>query len=333
MSGALLGPGGEFDVIREILAGAAEAPHLVEVGPGDDAAVLTHPGRIISTDMTVEGVHHLREWLSPEEVGYRATMAALSDLAAMGAEPRAVLVSLAASSQDAGSGYLARVGRGTRAAADAVGAVLAGGDITRSPGPVVVDVVVVGDTEAPVLRSGACPGDGIWVTGELGGAAAAVRLWGQGEPVPAGLRDRFARPVPRLRAMAWLRATGLLTAGMDLSDGLLQDAGHLAAASGVRMSIDAERVPVSAEAREALGKDEALWAALAGGEDYELVVTARQGLEEHAEAFARETGVALTRVGIVEDGEGARVVGPDGSPLSPPSAGFDHFPALGRGDA
>ncbi|HSG47664.1 MAG TPA: AIR synthase related protein, partial [Longimicrobiales bacterium] len=118
MSGVLLGPGGEFDVIREILAGAAGAPHLLEVGPGDDAAVLAHPGRIISTDMTVEGVHYLRDWLSPEEVGYRATMAALSDLAAMGAEARAVLVSLASSAEDARSGYLARVGRGTREAAD-----------------------------------------------------------------------------------------------------------------------------------------------------------------------------------------------------------------------
>lgn len=333
MSGVLLGPGGEFDVIREILAGAAGDPHLLAVGPGDDAAVLARPGRIISTDMTVEGVHYLREWLSPEEVGYRATMAALSDLAAMGAEARAVLVSLAASSPDARSGYLAKVGRGTREAAEAVGAVLAGGDVTRSPGPLVVDVVVVGDADAPVLRSGARPGDEIWVTGELGGAAAAVRLWGRQRRVPDGLRERFARPVPRLQAMAWLRATGLVTAGMDLSDGLLQDAGHLAAASGVRMTLHANRVPVSGAAREALGDDEALQAALTGGEDYELVITARPGLEAHAAPFARELGVSLARVGTVEEGEGARVLGPDGAPLSPSSAGFDHFPAPGRGGA
>ncbi|HSG48532.1 MAG TPA: AIR synthase-related protein, partial [Longimicrobiales bacterium] len=214
---------------------------------------------------------------------------------------------------------------------DAVGAVLAGGDVTRSPGPVVVDVVVVGEADAPVLRRGARPGDGIWVTGELGGAAAAVRVWSRGEAVPAGLRERFARPVPRLGAMAWLRATGLVTSGMDLSDGLLQDAGHLAAASGLCMSLRAEQVPVSPAVRETLGEEEGLWAALSGGEDYELVVTARPGLESHAEAFAREVGVPLTRVGTVEAGEGARVLGPDGAPLSPPAVGFDHFPARGPG--
>lgn len=326
MSGVLLGPGGEFDVIRDILAGAAAAPNLLEVGPGDDAAVLRRPGRVISTDMTVEGVHFRRDWLEPEEVGYRATMAALSDLAAMGAEPRAVLVSLASTPADATSGFLARVGKGTLDAAVEVGAVLAGGDVTRSPGPLVVDVTVVGDTDAPVLRRGAGPGDEVWVTGTLGGAAAAVRLWLAGSPVPPSLRERFTRPRPRVEAMRRLRKTGLLTAGMDVSDGLLQDAGHIAAASGTRLVLEAHRIPVEPGAVHALGEGDALDAALSGGEDYELVVTARPGLEHEVDRIRRELDLSLVRVGRVEVGSGTVLVDAAGAPVAVPGRGFDHFP-------
>lgn len=326
MTGVLLGPGGEFDVIREILAGAASAPHLLEVGPGDDAAVLTRPGRVISTDMTVEGVHFLREWLEPEEVGYRAAMAALSDLAAMGAEALAVLVSLASTPADAASGFLARVGRGTRQAAGEVGAVLAGGDVTRSPGPLVVDVVVVGETADPVLRGGARAGDEVWVTGSLGAAAAAVRLWETGRPVPTALRDRFARPAPRLAAMRRLRDTGLVTSGMDISDGLLQDAGHVAAASGARLVLEASRIPVEEAVFRALEPSEALELALRGGEDYELVITARPGLQDHLDTFRRELGLPLARVGRVEPGEGAVLVDASGAVVATRTPGFDHFP-------
>jgi thiamine-monophosphate kinase len=324
VTGVRLAAGREFDVVRTILADATD-PAVLEVGPGDDGAVLARDARVVSTDMMVEGVHFRREWLEAREVGYRAVMAAVSDMAAMGADPVAVLVSLAASSEDAASGYLAEVGRGTRAAAGDVGAVLAGGDVTRSTGPLVVDVVVLGDTRRPVLRSGAQPGDELWVTGSLGGAAAAVRLWEAHLAVPPPLRERFASPRPRVRHMRALQSSGFLTAGLDLSDGLVQDAEHLAVASGVALQIDAHRVPVDPEAVGALGDPGALEAALSGGEDYELLIAARPGLQDHAPELSRDAGAPLTRVGVVVEGVGVHLLDRQGRALAPAVRGFDHF--------
>jgi thiamine-monophosphate kinase len=320
-----LGPGREFDVIRGILTDRAADTSLLQVGPGDDAAVLRTGARVLSTDLSVEDVHFRRSWLEPWEVGYRAAMAALSDLAAMGADPRAILVSLAGTPADAESGFLAEVGRGTERAAREVGAVLAGGDVTRSPGPVVVDVVAVGNTDSPVLRSEARPGDEVWVTGALGAAAGAVSLWKRGVEPPLSLRDRFARPVPRIAAMQALRRTGLLTAGMDLSDGLAGDAGHIAAASDVEMSLVWESVPVHPDLPGAVEPDEARRLALTGGEDYELLVTARPGLESWVDRLREDCGVRLTRVGTVEQGRGVRVAGANGDEDLLAPTGFDHF--------
>lgn len=321
-----LGPGKEFDVIREILSGSERASTGLTVGPGDDAAVLARPARVVTTDMSVEGIHFRREWMSPEEIGYRATMAALSDLAAMNAEPRAVLVSLAGSEDDAATGVVTAVGRGAASAAREVGASLAGGDVTRSPGPLVVDVVALGEASAPLLRSGARVDDEVWVTGRLGAAAAAVRAMEEGNPPPASLHDALKRPVPRFASMRLLAETGCLTAGIDLSDGLVADAGHIAAASGVRLRIESGRIPIHRAVAEAFG-DRALALAAGGGEDYELLVTARPGLEAHREGIEARTGVALTRVGVVEPGEGVAFVDERGEAVALPSRGHDHFAA------
>ncbi len=325
MTAVKLGSGREFDVIRGILTDQEADAALLQVGPGDDAAVLRTGARVLSTDLSVEDIHFKRTWLEPWEVGYRAAMAALSDLAAMGAEPRTILVSLAGTPEDAESGFLAEVGRGTGRAAREVGAVLAGGDVTRSPGPVIVDVVAVGDTDSPVLRSGARPGDEVWVTGVLGAAAGAVSLWKRGVEPPLSLRNRFARPVPRIAAMQALRRTGLLTAGMDLSDGLAGDAGHVAAASDVEMCLEWESVPVHPDLPGAVESEEARRLAFTGGEDYELLVTARPGLEAWADLVGEECGVRLTRVGTVERGRGVRVVGANGDEGSFAMTGYDHF--------
>lgn len=329
-AGPPLGAGREFDLIRTILAEetAGDAPprgEVLAVGPGDDAAVLAGPGRVLTTDLAVEGIHFRRGWLSAEEVGYRAAMAALSDLAAMGAAPVAILVSLAGPPADAASGYLAEVGRGARRAAGAVGAVLAGGDVTRSPGPVVVDVVAVGETDAPVLRRGARPGDGVWVTGTLGAAAGAVRCWEEGRTPPDALRDRYAAPEPRFQVLPRLRETGLLSAGMDLSDGLLGDAGHLAAASGVALRLEEARIPVHEALAAAVGAGEARRLAASGGEDYEILFTAGAGLEALRGELEAELGLPLTRVGGVEEGEGVHLLDREGRPLTPAERGFDHF--------
>lgn len=316
-----LGPGREFDLIRSFLdhAGAAPGPR-VRVGPGDDCAVVMGEGIAVSTDMVVEDVHFRRAWLDPEEIGYRAAAAALSDLAAMAAGPIGVLASVALGPGDEDAAAR-RLMAGLAAAAGNVGATVLGGDVTRSPGPLVVDVTALGDAPRPVLRTGARPGHEVWVTGRLGGAAAAVEAWlADREPAP-GARSAFARPEPRVPEALWLHERSVPAAMIDLSDGIAGDAAHLAAASGVRLVIRAADLPVAEAAAD--GADPIRLAA-AGGEDYELCFTAPVGAVHMVRAaFVERFDVELTNVGVVEEGEGAVVVDPDGAALE--MRGFQHL--------
>jgi thiamine-monophosphate kinase len=186
---------GEFGRIRAIVArlGAAASG-----GIGDDCAVLPEgPGRlVVSTDLSVEGVHFKTEWLTLEEIGWRAAAGALSDLAAMGAETVGLLASVATppgASPDAVIQVMAGVGMAVQAA----GGVVLGGDLSRAP-QWLVDVTVIGRAARPVLRSGAQPGDSVWVTGALGGARAALQAWQRGQEPPAAARVAFAHPLPRI---------------------------------------------------------------------------------------------------------------------------------------
>jgi thiamine-monophosphate kinase len=320
-----LGPGVEFDLIRRFLAPAPAARQEVRVGPGDDAAVVAGEGIVLSTDLSVEDVHFRRAWLSAREVGYRAAGAALSDLAAMAARPIGVLASLAVPPADAGE-FAAEVMAGVRGAAEAVGGTLLGGDLTRSPGPVVLDVTVVGDAAAPVVRAGARAGMEVWVTGELGAAALAVSLLLRGEEPPPAARRCFAAPQPRVREALWLAERGLPAAMLDLSDGLLGDAAHLATASEVAIVLDPAAIPVHpALAAAGLAPGEALELAVSGGEDYELCLCAEAGAGEAVrEAFLAEFGVAHTRVGRVVAGAGV-YRGGAGEGRTPAGGGFQHF--------
>jgi len=324
-AGPALGPGGEFDRIRNILRDLPPQPGS-RVGPGDDAAVLSD-GVVLSTDLTVEGVHFRLDWISPEEAGGRAVVAALSDLAAMAAEPIGVLVSLAV--PEAGPGpepFMA----GVRERIDEMGIPLLGGDLTRSPGPVILDAVVVGRVESPLLRAGARPGDALWVTGTLGGAAAAVAAWtSDGVPHPE-FRERFARPRARIPEARWLRERCALSAGLDLSDGLAGDAAHLAAASGVGVLLRGGTLPVHPRFREGKADGDgsgALECALHGGEDYELLLAAPQGeMEPWVEEFRRSFDLSLTRVGEVMAGEGVWILhGDNEEPMRVERGGWDHF--------
>jgi thiamine-monophosphate kinase len=307
-----LGPGPEFDLIRRVLAAAPPAGPNVVVGPGDDCAVVAGHGIALTVDMAVEDVHFRRAWMEPREIGYHAAAAAISDLAAMAATPIGVLAALALGPGDeteTGPGLM----EGVRQAAAAAGAALLGGDVTRSPGPLVVDIVAAGEAPAPVLRSGARPGDGVWVTGRLGAAAAAVAAWLAGrEPEPVA-RLAFVRPTPRTREALWLRERGVPSAMVDLSDGLAGDAGHIAAASGVALRLEADRIPI---APVLAGTPDALRFAVAGGQDYELCFTAPAGAGEAvAAAFEARFGLPMTRVGEVGEGEGVRIVDARGRPL------------------
>ena len=320
-----LGPGREFDLIRGFLAGAPALGEEVRVGPGDDAAVLDG-GWVLTCDVSVEDVHFRRAWLSDHEVGYRAAAAAISDLAAMAARPVGILVALAA---PRGGVDLAAVHAGLAEAAASSGASVLGGDVSSSPGPLVVDVTAVGRTARPVLRSGARPGDELWVTGALGACAAAVRVLEAGRQPAPELRAALARPVPRVREALWLAEREVAHALIDLSDGLAGDAGHLAAAGRVKIVLDEPALPVAEGALAELGEAEARAAALHGGEDYELCFAAAPGAVDR-EAFERHFGLALTRVGEVEDGEGAEHEGvwlrdAAGILTRPRAGGFDHF--------
>ncbi len=321
-----LGEGREFDLIRRFYPAPAEPRPDVPVGPGDDCAVVAGSGIALSSDMSVEGVHFRRDWMSPREIGYRAAAAALSDLAAVAARPIGVLVSLGLPEGDAGAPAVELMA-GVREVAESVGGAVLGGDVTRSPGPLVVDVTVVGEAPRPVLRSGARRGDEVWVTGELGAPAAALRSLLRGEAPSPAARARFVRPAPRVREALWLRERGVLRAMVDLSDGLAGDAAHLAAASGGAVLLSPEMIPVHPAARAAAEDEEdALRLAVAGGEEYELCFAAAVGsVAPHVAAFERETGVRLTPVGRIGGGDGVWWVDPDGHRRPMGVEGFQHF--------
>jgi thiamine-monophosphate kinase len=301
----------------------------VRVGPGDDCAVLDPDGQswAVTVDMSVEDVHFRRAWLEPEEIGWRAGAAAVSDLAAVAARPVAVLLALALPERDASAESARALTRGVAAAAGSVGATLVGGDLTRSPGPLVLDVVALGRAPEPVLRDGGRPGDELWVTGRLGAAGAAVRAWEDGGTPAAALRRAFAHPVPRVAEALWLAETGALRALVDLSDGLAGDAGHVAAASGCAAVLDEAAIPVAA-GLEGLGGGaaEALDLALTAGEDYELCLAAEPGgLGPRVAEFEARFGVRLTRVGRLAEGAGVALQRADGSGRVALDGAYSHF--------
>ena len=315
-----LGPGGEFDLIRRFLAADADRrlPQDVIIGPGDDAAVLSAHPLALSTDLSIEGVHFRREWLEPEEIGWRAAMAALSDLAAMAARPVALFVSVASNEEDA-RGFVERVVAGAVDAGRALDARLLGGDITRSPGPLILDVVVAGEVSHPLTRDGARAGDEVWVTGRLGAPANAVRDWMGGASPAAAARERFARPCARTREVRWLRERVDLTAAIDLSDGLAGDLPHIAAASSVAILLDREAIPLHPAT---VGRPEL---ALTGGEEYELCLVCPPGAMEHAVAtFEAEFRIPITRIGSIVEGGGVKVKTDDGLEQLP-SPEYRHF--------
>ncbi len=324
---SVLGPGPEFDLIRRFLAAPPPRRADVRVGPGDDCAVVAGKGIALSSDMSVEEVHFRRAWLPPEGIGYRAAAAALSDLAAVAARPIGVLASLAVAEADAGP-YAIEVMNGVRRAAESVGAVLLGGDLTRSPGPLALDVTAVGEAAYPVLRSGARVGDEVWVTGVLGGAAACVARLLAGRRPPRDAWSHFAEPRPRVLEARWLAERAIPSAMLDLSDGLLGDAGHLAAASGVAVLLVPELVPVHpAVLRETRSRRRSLAMALGGGEDYELCFTAEPGsVEAVRRDFEVRFELPLQCVGRVGKGDGVWWVDAEGHRTPMEGHGFQHFP-------
>lgn len=315
-----LGPGHEFDAIRRIHA--VLGPRMATAGD-DCVEIPEEPGRLVaSTDVAIEGLHFHREWLTLEEIGFRAAAGAFSDLGAAGARAvgvlAAVVVPAGTAAHDAEHLML-----GVGECAAEVGAKVLGGDLSRGPG-LGLALTVFGRAERVMSRKGAKPGDGLWVTGVLGGARAALCAWLSGGVPDPLARMAFAHPVPRTVAGQWLAEHGA-SAMMDLSDGLAGDVRHLAAASGVGITVDLGLVPLhpSVVVAARVETEPAPAFAAVGGEDYELLVTLPEEFtHEQAARLHALHGVPLTRIGTVDDTGQVRLR-LDGRDLE--LTGWDHF--------
>ena len=305
-----LGEGREFDAIRAMLD--EWGPRAI--GVGDDAAVVSIPAGerlVVSTDASVEGVHFQRAWMSSAEIGERAASAALSDLAAMAATPLGILLALAV--PERWQDELPELARGVGWAAARARCLIIGGNLTRGS-ELSLTLTVLGSAAEPLGRAGARPGDRLFVTGRLGGPGAALReLLAERTPTPED-RARFVAPAPRLDEARWLAARGA-HAAIDISDGLLADAAHLARASGVTLALDLAAIPRV----DGVTADEAA----SSGEEYELLVAMPPEAALDVDAFVGEFGIPLTDVGRVME-LGAELVGTDGVAPSPP-LGHDHL--------
>ena len=213
------------------------------------------------------------------------------------------------------------------------GAALAGGDTVASPAGIFLDVVIIGTAREPWLRSGAQPGDVLMVTGSFGEAVAALALLQTGQVsaasgLPEALQTRFINPIPRLAVVEALGPLDAVTAAIDISDGLVQDAGHLARRSGVALTLEAARVPIAplcAQTAEQLDEDPVQWA-LTSGEEYELLLAVSPDLaQQAAELVAERAGTTLTQIGYVSEGEGVTVLDESGELLEVTAGGWNHF--------
>jgi len=305
----------ELDLIRAIARALSPPGERVVRWVGDDAAVIkARPLCVTSIDTVAEGVHFHSATHSPREVGHKALAAALSDLAAMGADTGEAYVSLVLPRAHPHGDALALVEE-MAALADRTGTTIAGGDVVSGPG-VVVSVCVVGwaDSEDELAgRDAAKEGDVVAVTGSLGASGAGLILI-EGGSAQGELQEAHRRPQPRLAAGRALARAGV-SSMIDLSDGLATDARHLALAGGVRLEIDLESIPVAAgvaEVATGAGLD-ARTLAVTAGEDYELLVTVPQERWDAATAAARTAGSTLSRLGEVVAGEGVAFREGDGS--------------------
>jgi len=277
----------------------------VLLGPGDDAAITrSSDGRVVSsTDLMVDGVHFRRDWSTANDVGRKAAAANLADIAAMGAEPTAILVGLAAP-PDLPAAWASGLMDGLREECGQVGAAVVGGDVVRSP-TLMISVTAIGDLRgrAPVLRAGARPGEIVALAGRVGWAEAGLAVLGRGFRSPVQVVTAHRRPEPPYAEGPRAAELGA-TAMIDVSDGLIADAGHIAAASGVRIDLRAAALAVPSRLREvatALNVDPAVWV-LSGGDDHALLAT-------FPPILAERLGPAWTVIGEVQDGDGVRVDG------------------------
>jgi thiamine-monophosphate kinase len=296
----------EAELIAAIQAHLAPSPDWIAVGIGDDAAVVS-PERnrleVLTVDALVEGVHFDRRFVSAGAIGYRALAVNLSDLAAMGAQPRLALLSLALPSSLPLCDFDA-LAAGFAQLAGAHHVHLVGGNLTKTTGPMVIDVTAIGTVKARnvLTRSGARAGDEVYVTGSLGAAAAGLAALrsGSNDTVLSECIARYVRPEPRVRIGALLGRNRAASACVDASDGLADAIHHLARASRVGIAIDAAALPIEPAARQWFEREatDPVNAAITGGDDYELVFTVRPRLRRRLKTIERQGRTAMTCIGV-----------------------------------
>lgn len=316
----------ETDRIADIRRRAARPAGAVRLGIGDDAAILRHEAgfeTVVSTDLMIEGVHFDLAWSTPELLGRKALAVSLSDMAAMGAIPRAAFLSLAVPSR-VDDAFLDAFYSGLLGLADRFGVVLAGGDLSSSPGPLVVDVAVTGEVEAEraLTRAGAKPGDLLYVSGSLGSSSVGLRQLQSGMTLDTAatgmdldaIRSHVA-PSPRVELGRALVLTGTATCAIDVSDGLSTDLRHLCVESGIGAVVEAAKLPTHF----------ALDDALHGGEQYELLFGVPPALAPRVERIVHQLKIDLTCIGRFENPGAGVWLERDGRGEALEPRGWDHF--------
>jgi thiamine-monophosphate kinase len=319
--------------IRRIAKTKTGTNRAVQMGIGDDCAVLRFLSRrgrqtdtLVTTDFSLEGIHFLREWHPAESVGHRCLVRGLSDIAAMGGEPVAAFLSLALP-RALPQSWVDRFAGGLIELAERYGVTLAGGDTAESPNGILADIVVVGTVPKgkAVLRSGARAGDGIYVSGEMGGSAAAVWELQQDSRKKSRQKlnprkyPRHFFPKPRIELGRMLRERGLITAMVDTSDGLSTDLAHICEESGVGAELQEMAIPRASVGKPSRQVD--LQFALHGGEDYELLFTAPASKR----IPSRLAGVTITHIGHITRGREIFLRNRDGVKSELRPQGWEHF--------
>lgn len=334
----------ERELIARIRRRLPPAPDWILVGIGDDAAVVQperNRAEVLTVDALVEGIHFDRAFVPPDAIGHRALAVNLSDLAAMGAAPRLALLSMALPAALPLADFDAIIGAFAALAAQYRVQVV-GGNLTRSPGPLMIDVTLVGSVKRrqALTRGGARAGDDLYVSGSIGAAAAGLRILQERQrlsttgdavenPIVESCIERYLRPEPRLRLGVHLARNRAASACMDLSDGLADGFQQVAEASGVGMTIDADALPIDPGARaffDSRGQD-AVAASLTAGDDYELLFAVRPRTRRRLTAALRHGGVTLTHIGrcTVERGITLRAAGRASIDAGTLPHGFSHF--------
>jgi len=311
----------ERSLIQQIRKMAASSANIaVKTGIGDDCAVLRlKPGfeLLVTTDFCIENAHFRRAWHPPATVGHRCLTRGLSDIAAMGGEPLACFLSLGLPA-DVPQSWVRGFLRGLLALAHRHNVQLAGGDVSAAP-QITADIIVTGQVPAgtAILRSGASPGDRIYVTGSLGASAATLKELFAGKSVKPSKSNSHFYPTPKLKVGYWLIKRYFATAMIDISDGLSVDLAHICSESGVAAFLISSKVPVA--------KNADLDLALHGGEDYELLFTA----PKKAKIPAQIAGVQVTEIGEIRNrrdySSAIQILGDNGKVGPLPQRGWEHF--------